>query len=165
MFSTVAMSNLFQLPEWPEFAQTITRLVAAALFGGLIGWERERKNRAAGLRTHMLVAVGSALFMIGSGVADAPGDARSRVIQGIIAGIGFLGAGTIIKLTDRAEVQGLTTAASIFATAAIGMTTACTALWLPFLGTLIALATLHPLQKLEQDSPSNPSGDSEKIDH
>jgi putative Mg2+ transporter-C (MgtC) family protein len=97
------------------------RLVMAALLGGILGYERESKGKAAGLRTHMLVALGSAMFVLvpqqmGSGDAEL-----SRVIQGLVAGIGFLGAGAIVKGKPGQEVEGLTTAASIWMTAAIGM--------------------------------------------
>jgi putative Mg2+ transporter-C (MgtC) family protein len=96
-----------------------TRLVLAALFGGMIGFERQWRGKPAGLRTHMLVALGAALFVVTQHAGQSP-DATSRVIQGIAAGIGFLGAGAIMKDT-RETVHGLTTAADIWLTAAIGV--------------------------------------------
>ncbi|MCJ8520672.1 putative Mg2+ transporter-C (MgtC) family protein [Pseudorhizobium tarimense] len=106
-------------------ASTITlitvRLVVAAVLGGTLGYERERKGRSAGVRTHMLVAVGAALFVIGplqSGMEIAD---LSRVLQGIVQGIGFLGAGAIMVRAARRQVEGLTTAANIWATAGIGV--------------------------------------------
>ncbi|TBU83540.1 MgtC/SapB family protein [Phytopseudomonas dryadis] len=106
-----------------QFTQVTLRLLLAALLGGLLGLERETHGKAAGIRTHMLVAMGSALFVLVPAQMGAEHDAMSRVIQGLVAGIGFLCAGTIIKKGDsQAEVKGLTTAAGIWLTAAIGIT-------------------------------------------
>ena len=99
---------------------SVIRLLAAAIFGGIIGLQRQRVHSTAGLRTHMLVCLGSAFFVLTVIEAGAAISDVSRVIQGIVSGIGFLGAGTILKLGDRAEVHGLTTAASIWLTAAVG---------------------------------------------
>jgi putative Mg2+ transporter-C (MgtC) family protein len=111
-----------ELPAW----DVTLRLFAAALLGMAVGFEREYRRKPAGLRTHMLVATGSAAFMIISmelatgplsrdGVAADP----TRIIQGIIGGIGFLGAGAIIK--GGREVTGLTTGASVWVAGAIGV--------------------------------------------
>ena len=89
------------------------RLVLAAFLGGLLSYERELKARSAGVRTHMLVAVGAALFVIGPLQSGMPTPDMSRVLQGIIQGIGFLGAGAIIIRAAEQKVQGLTTAANI----------------------------------------------------
>ncbi|WP_211644251.1 MgtC/SapB family protein [Loktanella sp. SALINAS62] len=97
------------------------RLVLAAILGGILGYERERKGRSAGVRTHMLVAVGAALFVIGPIQSGMPIEDMSRVLQGIVQGIGFLGAGAIMVRTAQHQVEGLTTAASIWATAGIGV--------------------------------------------
>ncbi len=99
----------------------IIKLIVAGLCGGLIGLERERDNKPAGIRTQMLVAVGSALFMIVS--LSVGSDLRvdpSRIAAQVVTGIGFLGAGAIIR--DRGSVRGMTTAASIWVVAAIGLT-------------------------------------------
>ncbi|MNT54302.1 putative Mg(2+) transport ATPase [compost metagenome] len=93
----------------------------AVVLGGLIGYEREAAGKAAGLRTHMLVALGSALFVLVPLQAGVPLADMSRVLQGLIAGIGFLGAGAILKQSDEAHIKGLTTAASIWMVAAIGV--------------------------------------------
>ncbi len=109
---------------WPDRAQAVAivmRTLAAALLGGIVGYERARTGKEAGLRTHMLVSLGSALFVMAAvDVGVEPGDV-SRVIQGIAAGVGFLGAGAILKLTERREIRGLTTAAGIWMTAATGL--------------------------------------------
>jgi putative Mg2+ transporter-C (MgtC) family protein len=143
------MDALFALPAAGRIAEIALRLLTAALLGGLLGAEREAVGKAAGLRTHMLVALGSALFVIApreSGLAE--GD-LGRIVQGVAAGIGFIGAGTILKLTDRQEIKGLTTAANIWLTAAIGVASAVSALWLPVLFAVFAWIILFGLGKLE----------------
>jgi len=108
------------LPDSAYLFRVTSRLGVAALLGGLIGAERERVGKAAGLRTHMTVALGAAAFvLIVLETSAQPGD-LSRAIQGIAAGIGFIGAGTILKKTDTEDIQGLTTAATIWLTAGIG---------------------------------------------
>ncbi|MBF6616811.1 MAG: MgtC/SapB family protein [Candidimonas sp.] len=109
------------IPDAAEATRLVTRLAMAILLGAAIGYERELKGKSAGLRTHMLVSLGAAIFVLvplQSGIEAAD---MSRVIQGVIAGIGFLGAGAIIKLSGDAEVKGLTTAASIWVAAGIGI--------------------------------------------
>jgi putative Mg2+ transporter-C (MgtC) family protein len=105
----------------PDFLEMIGRLALAVLLGGTLGWERELHQKPAGLRTHILVALGAAGFAILAleMAAKQDGVDPSRIIQGIIGGIGFLGAGTIIQ--SRGDVRGMTTAAGIWATAAIGV--------------------------------------------
>ena len=98
------------------------RVGAALLAGAIIGIDRELKRKPAGMRTHSLVAIGAAvvvLVTVGQSTGDA--DAVSRAIQGIITGIGFLGAGVIMQYEDEKKVEGLTTAASIWVAAALGM--------------------------------------------
>ncbi len=97
------------------------RLLLAAVLGGAIGYQRERAGKPAGLRTHMLICVGAALFaLVGiyafSGAADP-----SRVAAGVVTGIGFIGAGAIIFRTQDGYVTGLTTAATIWISAGIGV--------------------------------------------
>jgi putative Mg2+ transporter-C (MgtC) family protein len=98
------------------------RLMLAGLLGGCLGYERQSKGKSAGLRTHMLVSLGAAVFVMGPRLAGFEESGMSRVIQGVVAGIGFLGAGAIVKGRPGEDVQGLTTAASIWMTAAIGVT-------------------------------------------
>jgi putative Mg2+ transporter-C (MgtC) family protein len=137
-------------PELAHLARVTIRLVAAALLGGLVGAEREWLGKAAGLRTHMLVALASTLFVLAPAEAGlGPGD-TSRIIQGVAAGIGFIGAGTILKRTDRDEIQGLTTAASIWLTAAIGIAVALGPLWLPVVSVMCALLILHVFGAIER---------------
>jgi putative Mg2+ transporter-C (MgtC) family protein len=117
---TVA-SEFSDVPDLAQATRIVVRLTLAALLGGLLGLERENKGKAAGVRTHMLVAMGAALFvLIPQQAGIVPAD-LSRVIQGVVAGIGFLCAGSILKSEDEDRVRGLTTAAGMWLTAAIGM--------------------------------------------
>lgn len=105
-----------------EVTRILVRLLMAAVLGAVLGFERKHKGKSAGVRTHMLVSMGAALFVLAPSMAGADAQALSRVIQGIVAGIGFLGAGTILKGhgQDTNHVKGLTTAAGLWMTAAIG---------------------------------------------
>jgi putative Mg2+ transporter-C (MgtC) family protein len=119
----------FDFPDVNQLRRVLVRLAVAALLGGVIGFQRGLEHKAAGLRTHMLVALGAALFAVipleaGMHVSDL-----SRVIQGVTTGIGFLGAGTIIKLSEQHEVRGLTSAAAVWLTAAVGMSVGAGWLW------------------------------------
>jgi len=105
----------------PSETAMILRLVLAALLGGVVGWERERHNRPAGLRTHMLVCVGAALVTLVSQSYAGPNSDPARISAQIVTGIGFLGAGTIIRVRESNIIRGLTTAASLWTVAAIGM--------------------------------------------
>ena len=143
------MADLFDLPDAAQALRVLARLGMAALLGGLLGAERELAHKAAGLRTHMMVALGAALlvvFPIEAGIAI--GD-LSRVIQGVVTGIGFIGAGTILKRAQSDEVLGLTTAASIWLTAAVGLAAGAGRLWLPLMATMMAFGILHVMRRLE----------------
>jgi putative Mg2+ transporter-C (MgtC) family protein len=142
--------GLFELPSLKHLVDIVVRLGTAALLGGVIGIEREQVGKAAGLRTHMLVGLAAALFTVapiesGMSVADL-----SRVFQGVAAGIGFIGAGTILKLTGQQEIRGLTTAASLWLTAAVGMAVGVGHLWLPVVAVLLALLILAGLGFIER---------------
>ena len=100
-----------------ESTEILLRLVFATLGGGLIGLEREVVHKPAGIRTHMLVCLGSALFVLVA-IETLPNEA-ARIMAGVATGIGFLGAGTIFKAKN--EVHGLTTAASIWTVSAVGL--------------------------------------------
>jgi len=109
------------LPDAASVTRITVRLTLAALLGGILGFEREQKGKAAGLKTHMLVALGAALFVLIPQQAGSSNADLSRILQGIVAGIGFLGAGSIIKGNVEEDIKGLTTAAGIWLTAAIGV--------------------------------------------
>ena len=128
----------------------VWRLVLAALFGTIIGLDREYREKEAGFRTHFLVSLGSALMMIGSqygfseilthdGVSLDP----SRIAAQVVSGIGFIGAGTIIF--NHQIVRGLTTAASLWATAGIGLTAGAGMSWLALAATILTLVALEGL--------------------
>ena len=142
-------ASVFGLPDLARFAAAAARLVAAGLLGGLIGAQRERVHSAAGFRTHILVAVGSALFVLAGREAAFTSADTSRVVQGVVAGIGFLGAGTILKLADKGEVHGLTTAATVWVTAAVGVAAALSQLWLAALAAVLTWAVLALAIRLE----------------
>jgi len=108
-------------PNGAQLARILIRLTAAALLGAVIGFQRERMGKAAGLRTHMLVSAGAALFVVACIESGMSSDGLSRVVQGLATGIGFIGAGAILKLAEQHHIIGLTTAASIWMTAAVGV--------------------------------------------
>jgi putative Mg2+ transporter-C (MgtC) family protein len=156
--STLA-EDFSSLPDAAEVTRVMVRLLLAALLGGIVGYEREHKGKAAGLRTHMLVAMGAALFVLvpergGMGIAD-----MSRVIQGVVAGVGFLGAGAIIKRHSEEQVQGLTTAAGIWMTAAIGVACGLGREAIALLATLLAIVILVMLPHVVSAPP--PQADAE----
>ena len=128
----------------------IINLLVAFILGGAIGWLREMEGKTAGLRTHILVSVGAALFMIISGemlllsgLAD-PG----RIAAGVVAGIGFIGAGCILQ--ERNSVRGITSAASVWIAAAIGMASGISFYVGAVAATIITLITLRLLRKVKR---------------
>lgn len=140
---------IFGVPDANQWARIIIRLVAATLCGAVIGINRERLGKPAGLRTHILVTLGSTLFVLACSGYGMSSDGLSRVIQGIVTGIGFIGAGSILKLDKERDIQGLTTAAGVWMTAAIGVTIGLGSLGLGLLGTVLALIVLTLAGKLE----------------
>jgi putative Mg2+ transporter-C (MgtC) family protein len=138
------------LQDMEHLTRVFARLLVAVLLGGLLGYEREREGKAAGLRTHMLVALGSALFILVPLEAGVSFDAATRVIQGLVAGIGFLGAGTILQLSEQRKVKGLTTAANIWLTAAVGLAAGAGWIWPAVFGTLFALLILGFVHLVER---------------
>lgn len=139
--------------NWNEIA---IRLLLASLFGGFIGWERERKDWAAGLRTHMMVCVGACLVMIVSsyGFTDILNHPDidldpSRVAAQVVSGIGFIGAGAII-FSKQGTVRGLTTAAGLWTVAAIGLATGGGLYFAAGMTTFVALVILWGIQPIEQ---------------
>ena len=147
---------IFQWPTSHNLLVSLVRLGLAALFGAVIGLQRERVHSTAGLRTHMLVSLGAAFFVLAAIESGATASDVSRVIQGLVAGVGFLGAGTILKIGDRAEVHGLTTAASIWMTAAVGTGAGLGHIWLPAIGAILGWIILGPIGRLENHRPPAP---------
>lgn len=153
-----------------EFGTDVVRLSIAVALGGVLGIERQLHGRWAGIRTHMMVSLGAAIFTIAA-ITTAPNDSNevTRVIQGVAAGIGFLGAGTILKLSTELEVKGLTTASSIWLAAALGTVAGLGEFALAAaagLMSLLVLAMLRPLTKAigkGNDSNKETSGDCETV--
>lgn len=146
-----ALATEFSMPDVGTTTVIVVRLFAAAVLGGMLGIERESKGRAAGLKTHILVSIGSALFVMApllSGID--PGDV-TRVMQGIVSGIGFLGAGAIIKLERDERIEGLTTAAGIWMVSAIGMAAGMGMEIIALATTLIALAVVNMIPRILRD--------------
>jgi putative Mg2+ transporter-C (MgtC) family protein len=137
------------LPDVRQLIHVIIRLVAAALLGAIIGIQRERAGKPAGLRTHILVMLGTTVFVLAGSVSGMSSDGLSRVIQGIVTGIGFIGAGSILKLNDERNIIGLTTAAGIWMTAAIGVAIGLGVLGLAILGTALTLIILKLSDPIE----------------
>jgi putative Mg2+ transporter-C (MgtC) family protein len=157
------VSEFSDLNEVEDITRIVLRLVLAAVLGAVLGFEREHASKAAGLRTHMLVSLGSALFVLASLQAGIqPGD-LSRVIQGVVAGIGFLCAGAILKSPQDDQVRGLTTSAGLWMTAAIGMTAGLGREAIAVFGALLALGILmleKPVRRLmRRDDPSKQPDD------
>lgn len=138
------------LPDAQETVRVLVRLIAAVLAGGVIGLQREASGKAAGLRTHILVCAGTALFVLAAVDIGMEEDAMSRVIQGVATGIGFLGAGAILKVEIRDQIKGLTTAAGIWMTAALGVAIGVGQLGTAFIGTLLAWFVLAVLVKVDR---------------
>ena len=148
-------ADFSDLPGAAEVTRIVMRLLLAALLGGLVGLQRERAGKAAGCRTHMLVALGSAFFVLipeqaGMQIADL-----SRVLQGILTGIGFLGAGTILKRDEEEEIHGLTTAAGLWLTAAVGIAAGMGRETSAILGTVLAFIILSLLPRLKPKASTN----------
>lgn len=133
------------IPEGRQLIVIIIRLLASVLCGAAIGWERETAGKAAGLRTHILVTSGTTVFVLGCMGAGmtADSDAISRVIQGIVTGIGFVGAGSILKRESESRIQGVTTSAGIWMAAAIGVTIGLGGLGLALMATVLSLIVLR----------------------
>ena len=142
-----------------QAAQLAVRLVVAGIVGGILGWQRGHAGKAAGLRTHILVAVGSAALVAVPVQAGMGQDGVSRILQGLVAGIGFLGAGCILKRESEEDVQGLTTAAGLWFTAgagvAAGMGRELSALLLGAVGYF----TLSTLTRWDPKPDSTPNAD------
>jgi putative Mg2+ transporter-C (MgtC) family protein len=144
-----------------EYLEIVFRLIAALAAGGLIGLERSHRGRPAGFRTHALVCLSSSLLMLVTVYEShwMPRDAAARVVldptrmaQGIMTGIGFVGAGAIIK--EGLTVRGLTTAASIWITAAIGILTGVGFYFAAVIGTVLTLGTLSAFRWIERRLPT-----------
>ena len=138
------------LPDARRLTHVLIRLLAAAVLGAVVGFQRERAGKPAGLRTHMLVTLGTAVFVLACSGVGMDHDALSRVIQGIVTGIGFIGAGSILKLDRERDIQGLTTAAGVWMTAAVGVAVGLGSLGVALLSTIFTLAILSFAKRFER---------------
>ena len=141
------------LPDLRQLMHAIIRLTAAAVLGAVVGYQREKARKPAGLRTHMLVCLGTCVFVLACTGVGMTADGLSRVVQGIVTGIGFLGAGSILKLNEERDIQGLTTAAGVWMTAAIGVAVGLGSLGVALLSTFFTLVVLLLARPLEGPPP------------
>ena len=137
------------MPDRGQLVRVIIRLVAATLLGAVVGYQRERAGKPAGLRTHILVSLGTTVFVLACSGVGMSSDGLSRVIQGIATGIGFIGAGSILKLNEERDIQGLTTSAGIWITAAIGVAVGLGSLGVALLSTFLTLIVLALVGRVE----------------
>lgn len=136
------------MPDPTEFMRVVIRLLAAMLLGAIVGLQREWAGKAAGVRTHMLVALGCALFVMACAAAEMSMEGLSRVIQGVATGIGFIGAGAILKDSESHSIEGLTTSAGIWVTSAAGIAVGLGQLGIALLGMVLAWIVLTVLGAL-----------------
>ena len=137
------------LPDFGHLAHVLIRVIAAVAIGAIVGLERDNAGKPAGLRTHMLVSLGTAVVVLACSGVGMNLDGLSRVIQGIVTGIGFIGAGSILKLSEQREIKGLTTAAGLWMTAAIGIAVGLGALGVALIATLMTVIVLAVVGAIE----------------
>ena len=138
------------VPDAGELTRLLVRLIAAAVLGGIIGYEREQAGKDAGLRTHILVAAGSCLFVVVPQLAGMAMSDLSRVLQGLVAGVGFVGGGAILKSPEEKRVHGMTSAAGIWMVAAIGVAAGLGRIASAMIATLFAYVVLSLLSRWER---------------
>jgi putative Mg2+ transporter-C (MgtC) family protein len=154
-------ADFSDLPDVAIVTQLVLRLLLATLLGSILGYQRERQGKEAGLRTHMLVSLGSAFFVLIPLQAGMPLGDLSRVLQGLISGIGFLAAGVILKQQASEQIHGLTTAAGLWLTASVGMAVGLGRESSAILGTVLAfmILALLPLVQSPADVSEASQGD------
>jgi putative Mg2+ transporter-C (MgtC) family protein len=151
----VAVNGVFNeigqaVPDMHQLVRVTLRLLAALIIGTAIGLQRELTHKPAGLRTHMLVGLGTALFIVSAAESGMHVDSLSRIVQGLATGIGFLGGGAILKLTTEHEIHGLTTAAGIWMTAAASAAAGLGQIAVALVGTVLGLLVLIVFHKIEK---------------
>jgi putative Mg2+ transporter-C (MgtC) family protein len=148
-------------PLQTDLQGILLRLTLAIFIGALIGLERQLDHKSAGLRTHMLVSLGAATFVLTGiqiGTVDDDVNSVSRIIQGITAGVGFLGAGEIINKVQRSgdiKVQGLTSAAAIWVSASLGVAAGCGLWTIGLFGAIATFLILRVAKRLEEKIKSD----------
>ena len=137
------------LADFGQLERVLLRVIAATLLGALVGFEREKAGKPAGFRTHILVSLGTAIVVLSCAGGGMDMAGLSRVIQGIVTGIGFIGAGSILKISEQRDIQGLTTAAGLWMTAAIGVACGLGTIGLALIATGMTLIVLWVLRVME----------------
>jgi len=137
------------LADFGQLGRVLLRVIAATLLGAIVGFEREKAGKPAGFRTHILVCLGTAIVVLACAGSRMDMDGLSRVIQGIVTGIGFIGAGSILKISEQRDIQGLTTAAGLWMTAAIGVACGLGTVGLALIATGMTLIVLWVLRVME----------------
>jgi putative Mg2+ transporter-C (MgtC) family protein len=148
--------------DFGQIERVLLRMVTATLLGAVLGLEREKAGKPAGFRTHILVCLGTAVIVLACTGARMDLDGLSRVIQGIVTGIGFIGAGSILKLDEERDIQGLTTAAGIWMTAGIGVACGLGTLGLAVISTAISLMVLWLVRVREVRALARAEGEKKK---
>jgi putative Mg2+ transporter-C (MgtC) family protein len=143
-------SELQNIPSGAHVVRILLRLFVALIIGGMVGLQRELTHKPAGLRTHMLLALGTAFLIVAAEESGLSKSDLSRVVQGLVTGIGFLGGGAILKLTAEHEIHGLTTAAGLWMTAAASVAAGFGQLPLAIVGVCLGLVVLAAFVKVEK---------------
>ena len=138
-----------------EGARIAVRLLVAIALGGILGFQRAHVGKAAGMRTHMLVTLGAAIVVLVPQLTGMSSDGLSRVIQGTLTGIGFIGGGVILKMSEQHQIVGITTAASVWLTATLGIVTGMGRLGLAVVGALLAFIVLAVFGRFEHAMLAN----------
>ena len=166
MAVNTVLNEINQLtPDVPQLVRVTLRLLAALFIGTAIGLQRELTHKPAGLRTHMLVGLGTALFIVSAAESGMHLDSLSRIVQGLATGIGFLGGGAILKLASEHEIHGLTTAAGIWMTAAASAAAGLGQIAVALIGTFFGLLVLVVFRKLEKELGQLAKNDTEVHPH
>ena len=136
-------------PNNVEIARIAVRVLVAIVLGGILGFQRAHVGKAAGVRTHMLVTLGAAIVVLLPQLTGMSSADLSRIIQGTLTGIGFIGGGVILKMSEQHQIVGIATAASIWLTATVGIATGTGRLGLAVVGAILAFIILTVVGRLE----------------
>jgi putative Mg2+ transporter-C (MgtC) family protein len=156
---TIWQELSFGFNDTQQVIRVVIRLVAATILGAVIGFERERAGKDAGLRTHILVTLGTCSVVLACTGYEMTPEGLSRVVQGIVTGIGFIGAGSILKVNEERDIKGLTTAAGLWMTCAIGVAVGLGELGLAIICSVLALIVLGVLGKVDALAHGETNGD------
>ena len=146
---TIWQELSFGFNDTQQVIRVAIRLIAAIILGAVIGFERERAGKDAGLRTHILVTLGTCSVVLACTGFEMSVEGVSRVVQGIVTGIGFIGAGSILKVSHQGDIKGLTTAAGLWMTCAIGVAVGLGEIGLALMCSLPTLIVLGLLGRVE----------------